>query len=238
MALITCQNLSLGYDGKAVLQNLSFSVHAGEYLCIIGENGTGKTTLMKTLLQLQKPLAGSIQFGDDLRPSRIGYLPQQKQIQRDFPASVLEIVRSGCLNHCGFRPFFTRKERMLSQLNLQKMHISHLTKCCYRELSGGQQQRVLLARALCATSQLLFLDEPVSGLDPQAAKELYQEIYELYQNQGITVIMITHDISAAFTYATHILKIGKSVFFGTKDAYLQSNAEKQYLSEEVKSNAG
>ena len=223
MAQLSCQKLSVGYDGRSVLQDLSFDVCAGDYLCIIGENGSGKSTLMKTILGLQPPLSGRILTGDGLRKNEIGYLPQQTQVQKDFPASVREIVLSGCQGHCGRRPFYNKKERRLAEENIRKMQIEHLAGRCYQELSGGQQQRVLLARALCATQKMLLLDEPVSGLDPKVTAELYACIERLNREDGITVIMISHDIAAAVRYASHILHIGNSVFFGTKAAYLQSS---------------
>lgn len=222
MAQLTCQNLSVGYDGKAVLKDLSFEVCEGNYLCIVGENGSGKSTLMKTLLGLQPPVGGKILTGDGLRKNEIGYLPQQTQVQKDFPASVKEIVLSGCQGRCGSRPFYNKAEKQLAEENIRIMQIEKLSKRCYRELSGGQQQRVLLARALCATRKMLLLDEPVSGLDPKVTAELYALIEKLNKNDGITVIMVSHDISAAVRYASHILHIGNSVFFGTKDEYLKS----------------
>lgn len=228
MAQIICQNLSLGYDGKAILQNLNFSIHSGDYFCIVGENGSGKSTLMKTLLHLQPPVSGSILTGDGLKPNEIGYLPQQTLVQRDFPASVREIVLSGCQNHCGFRPFYSREEKMLATASMEKMQISHLARKCYRELSGGQQQRVLLARALCAARKVLLLDEPVSGLDPKVTVEMYRLIEELNKRDGMTIIMISHDIAAAVHYASHILHIGQSVFIGTKQEYLQSDIGKNF----------
>lgn len=232
MAQLICQNLSVGYDGKAVLQDLSFEVSAGDYLCIVGENGSGKSTLMKTILGLQNPIGGKVLTGDGLRKNEIGYLPQQTQVQKDFPASVREIVLSGCQGYCGIRPFYSKSEKRLVEENIKKMQIENLSKCCYRELSGGQQQRVLLARALCATRKILLLDEPVSGLDPKVSAQMYELIEKLNREDGITVIMISHDIGAAIRYASHILHIGDSVFFGTKNEYLQSpqgslfNAEK------------
>ncbi len=222
MALLSCQNLSVGYEGKPVLQNLSFEIFAGDYLCIVGENGSGKTTLMKTLLGLQPPIGGSILTGDGLQRNEIGYLPQQTQVQRDFPASVREIVLSGCQGRCGLRPFYNRAEKRLAAENIHKMQLDALAGRCYRELSGGQQQRVLLARALCATRKMLLLDEPVSGLDPKVTAELYGLIEQLNREDGITILMISHDIAAAFQYASHILHIGDAVFFGTKQAYLES----------------
>ena len=222
MALITCQNLSLGYDGREILRGLSFEVNSGDYLCIVGENGSGKSTLMRTILGLQRPMAGQILTGDGLRVNEIGYLPQQTPVQKDFPASVREVVLSGFEGQCGWRPFYTKTEKQRAEENIRAMGIEDLTKRCYRELSGGQQQRVLLARALCATGKLLLLDEPVSGLDPKVTAEMYGLIEKLNREKGITVIMISHDIGAALRYASHILHIGDRVFFGTNAAYRES----------------
>ncbi|MCC8074269.1 MAG: ABC transporter ATP-binding protein [Clostridiales bacterium] len=220
MAQIICKDLSLGYEGKVIAKNISFSVNAGDYLCIIGENGSGKSTLMKALLNLHAPIQGDIEFGDGLKSNEIGYLPQQTDMQRDFPASVEEIVLSGCLNHCGLRPFYTKKEKQRAVENMEKVNIGNLAKKCYRELSGGQQQRTLLARALCAAEKIILLDEPISGLDPTASAEMYALTKSL-NSSGMTVIMISHDIDATLKYATHILSIGPSFFFGTKDEYLE-----------------
>ena len=177
---------------------------------------------MRTILGLQKPLAGQILTGDGLRPNEIGYLPQQTPVQKDFPASVWEVVLSGFEGGCGWRPFYTKAEKQRAEDNIRSMGIEHLSGRCYRELSGGQQQRVLLARALCATSKLLFLDEPVSGLDPKVTAEMYDLIERLNREQGITVIMISHDIGAALRFASHVLHIGDKVFFGTREAYQNS----------------
>lgn len=228
MALLTCKDLTLGYDGKKVIENLSFEVESGQYLCIVGENGSGKSTLMKTILNLQSPMSGSIETNDGLKTSEIGYLPQQTVVQKDFPASVQEIVQSGCLNRTGLRPYYNSAEKKLAKDNMEKMNITHLAKKCYRELSGGQQQRVLLARALCATQKILLLDEPVSGLDPKVTKEMYELIKSL-NDEGITIIMISHDIKASVKYASHILHIGKPIFCGTKEEYMSSSIGQQYL---------
>ncbi len=222
MALLTCKNLSLGYEGKAILDSLSFEVNEGDYLCIVGENGSGKSTLMKTILGLNPPLGGEIATGDGLKQTEIGYLPQQTDVQRDFPASVWEIVLSGCQNSQGLRPFYGKDAKALAKSNMDKLGLTGLSGRCYRELSGGQQQRVLLARALCATKKMLLLDEPVSGLDPKVTAEMYEIIKELNDKEGITVIMISHDIEAALTYAGKILHIGKSVFFGSVEEYKKS----------------
>lgn len=231
MALLTIQDLALGYDGHVIVDSLNFHVNAGDYLCIVGENGSGKTTLMKALLHLQEPISGQIVMGDGLKRNEIGYLPQMTVVQKDFPASVKEIVLSGFQGRCGLRPFYSREEKQLADENMARMGIQNLERHCYRDLSGGQQQRVLLARALCATRKLLLLDEPVSGLDPKVTAELYSLIAELNQ-EGITVIMISHDIAAAVRYASHILHIGGSVFFGTKNEYLKSDIGRFYLAQQ------
>lgn len=218
MAQLTCKNLTLGYNSKEVASNINFEVNKGDYLCILGENGSGKSTLMKTLLHLIKPLDGSIETGDGVLADEIGYLPQQTEVQRDFPASVREIVLSGCQSRCGRRPFYNKAEKQLAVQAMEKMNITPLARKCYRELSGGQQQRVLLARAFCATQKMLLLDEPVTGLDPQATEEMYSLIKELNRN-GITIIMISHDVDAALKYASHVLHIGKEIFFGEVKDY-------------------
>ena len=221
MTQLTCQNLAVGYEGRAVLENLNFSVCPGDYLCIVGENGSGKSTLMKTILGLQPPVRGTVLTGDGLRKNKIGYLPQQTPVQRDFPASVREIVLSGCQGRCGGRPFYSKGEKQLAQTAMERMQVAALAKRCYRTLSGGQQQRVLLARALCAAQNMLLLDEPVSGLDPKVTGEMYGLIQRLNREDGVTILMISHDITATLTYASHILHLGRRVFFGTKADYLR-----------------
>ena len=229
MPLLSCQNLILGYEGKTVISDLSFSVEPGDYLCIVGENGSGKSTLMRTILRIKTPISGQITTGDGLVPIEIGYMPQQTLAQKDFPASVREVVRSGCLNRCGLRPFYNKHEKQMAEENMEKLGIGAIAKRCYRELSGGQQQRVLLARALCATRKLLFLDEPTAGLDPNATVELYVLIRKLNEN-GITIIMISHDIAASVKYASYILHIGgqSALFFGTTADYLKSETGRAY----------
>ena len=230
MAQLICKDLSLGYEGKEILGGISFTVNAGDYLCIVGENGSGKSTLMKTILGLHAPLGGEIRTEEGLHQNQIGYLPQQTLVQRDFPASVFEIVLSGCQGRRGLRPFYTKADRALALENIEKMGISHLTRRCYRELSGGQQQRVLLARALCATRKVLLLDEPVSGLDPKVTAEMYALISQL-NREGITIIMISHDLDAALRDASHILHVGRKVFFGTREAYLASDLARGFEAE-------
>ena len=228
MALITVSDLTLGYDNNVVIKDLNFEVIKGDYLCIVGENGSGKSTLVKTLLKLHKPISGTIKRGDGLKQNEIGYLPQQTVVQKDFPASVREIVLSGCQARCGMRPFYSKTEKKLAEDNMKCMGILDISKKCYRDLSGGQQQRVLLARALCATRKVLLLDEPVSGLDPKVTAEMYDIIKKL-NKEGITIIMISHDISSAMQYASHILHISKKIFFGTKEEYLNSDSGRLFI---------
>lgn len=230
MALIKCEKLCLGYEGIPTVDNVNFEINGGEYLCIVGENGTGKSTLIKGVLRLKKPMSGKILYGDGLKNNEIGYLPQQSQLQRDFPASVYEVVISGKLNSLGFRPFFTAKEKRDVMEKLEMMGIKDLKNKCYHDLSGGQQQRVLLARAMCATKKLILLDEPVTGLDPIATSELYELISHINKDHKITVIMVSHDIEATLKYASHILHLSHdSMFFGTKKEYLESEYGKKFV---------
>lgn len=225
MALITCDNLTLGYEGRAVLNKLSFAVHAGDYLCIVGANGSGKTTLMRAILGLQPPMEGQVVLGDGLKRGDIGYLPQQSAAQRDFPASVWEVVRSGCLKPGGPLMRYTPAQLALARQSMQRLGIENLAGKAYRRLSGGQQQRVLLARALCAAQKVLLLDEPVAGLDPQITAELYLLISRL-NAEGVTILMISHDIQAALRDATHLLHLQpEGWFYGTRAAYLQHRKE-------------
>lgn len=229
MALITCNSLVLGYDSRRVVEDLTFSVNEGDYLIIVGENGSGKSTLIKALLALNSPISGSIEYSDGLKKNAIGYLPQQTAAQKDFPANVFEVVLSGCLNKCSFAPFYSKAQKRAARDNMELLGISHLEKRCYRSLSGGQQQRVLLARALCATSRLLLLDEPTAGLDPRGMREMYSLISEL-NRKGLTVIMVSHDLGAAIEDATHILHIDRrKKFFGTVDSYRHSEIGSAFL---------
>ena len=224
MALFTCQNVTVGYEGKAVAKNLNFTINSGDYLCIVGENGTGKSTLLKTLCKLKSPMDGNILTGENLKGDDLGYLPQQTELQKDFPATVKEIVQSGCLNKMGLRPIYNSAEKKMAKDAMEKLGIDVLAKRCYRELSGGQQQRVLLARAICAAQKILFLDEPVTGLDPKVTEELYNLIENLNRS-GLTVVMVSHDIEAAVKYASHILHISQNqYFYGTTQEYLSSKA--------------
>jgi zinc transport system ATP-binding protein len=219
------------YENTVALRGLSFTVDAGDYLCVLGENGSGKSTLIKGLLGLKKPSSGSIEFGGGLQHREVGYLPQQTQIQRQFPASVREVVLSGCLNRRGF-PFYTRADRARAAENMDKLGIRELETRSYRELSGGQQQRVLLARALCATRKMLLLDEPVSGLDPKAAAGMYEIMRGLNREDGITVVMVSHDVHEAVECATKILHLHTTAeYFGDAAGYFRSEIGKRYLGE-------
>ncbi len=232
MAQIHCSNLSLGYEGTPVLEHLNLQICEGDYLCILGENGTGKSTLMKAILGLHPITSGTIALGDGLKAKEIGYLTQQSEIQRDFPASVTEIVRSGCQNQLGWRPFYSKEERQRAAAAMERLGITHLSKRCYREMSGGQQQRVLLARALCATQKILFLDEPVTGLDPEVSREFYEIIETLHREDGVTIVMISHDVEVSIQYATRILHLGADTFAGDKPNYLNWLADRRQAREE------
>ena len=224
MSLVEFKNVALGYDGRSVIEGLNFEVSSGDYLCIVGENGTGKSTLVKGLLGLKTPISGRIEFGDGLKQGEIGYLPQQTDVQRDFPASVREIVLSGCLGSLGARPFFTRKQKAIAEENMRRLNILDKQHLCYRELSGGQQQRVLLARALCSAKKLLLLDEPTAALDPRITSELYKLIKDI-NSEGMTIITVSHDMSVVEKYASNVLQVRHSqVFFGTKIEYVNSDA--------------
>lgn len=230
MAILSCRELSFAYEGRTVLEDVNFEIAQGDYLCIVGENGSGKSTLMKGLLGLKAPSRGTVSFGDGLRQTEIGYLPQQSEMQRDFPASVFEVVLSGCLNSLGRRMHYGAEERRRAEANLERMGIEELKSESYQALSGGQQQRVLLARALCATRRLLLLDEPVTGLDPIAAQEMYNLIKLVNLCDGISVIMVSHDIHEAARYATKILHLGhRQLFFGTTAEYKDSSLARRFL---------
>lgn len=220
--LIDCRDAALGYEGRPIWEHLTFQVRRGDYLCIVGDNGSGKSTLLKSMLGLLRPLSGEIRLDESLRRGAIGYLPQQTRAQKDFPATVSEVVLSGFLSARGWKFFYTPAQKSQALQHMGKLGILELKDKCYRELSGGQQQRVLLARALCATRKILLLDEPISGLDPKVTAQMYTLIESLNRQDGITVIMISHDIAAAVKYASHILHIGDTVFWGTKEAYLRS----------------
>lgn len=229
--IFECKDVTLGYDNKVVAKNLNFKIDQGDYLCVVGENGTGKSTLIKTLLGLIKPLNGEVIANVQGKNHKgVGYLPQQTQAQKDFPASVWEVVLSGVLNNDHRCPFYNKKDKAEAEKNMEKLNILDLKKRCYRELSGGQQQRVLLARALCATDSVLILDEPVTGLDPAASMELYETIKDLNKKENVTIIMVSHDIKNALNYATHILHLEQeNDFFGTVEEYKKSNVSNMFL---------
>lgn len=229
--IFECKDVTLGYKNKVVAKNLNFKIDQGDYLCVVGENGTGKSTLIKTLLGLIKPLNGEVIANVQGKNHKgVGYLPQQTQAQKDFPASVWEVVLSGVLNNDHRCPFYNKKDKAEAEKNMEKLNILDLKKRCYRELSGGQQQRVLLARALCATDSVLILDEPVTGLDPAASMEFYETIKDLNKKENVTIIMVSHDIKNALNYATHILHLEQeNDFFGTVEEYKKSNVSNMFL---------
>lgn len=227
MIQMRCQDLSAGYERSTVFNGLDFKVESGDYLTIAGENGSGKSTLLKVILGLIPAKSGSIVFENGMSRKDIGYLPQQKEIQKDFPASVEEVVLSGCLSKLGTRPFYNRKEKLLAYNKMEQLGIESLRKKSYRNLSGGQQQRVLLARALCATDQMLILDEPTNGLDPVVTNDFYTLLAKLNRESGITIIMVSHDLGNAIRYSNKILQLSEDEnFFGTISEYRNRTKEK------------
>lgn len=232
--LIVCRDVALGYEGRPVMTGLHLTVSTGDYLCVVGDNGSGKSTLMKGLLGLIEPMAGTIDREVDLKNGSVGYLPQQTQAQRDFPATVYEVVLSGFLNRKGFWCFYSAAQKSAALEAIGKLGVLELKDRCYRELSGGQQQRVLLARALCAASRLLILDEPITGLDPVAAQDLYKTLRYLNEEEGMAIVMVTHDLRTALENAHTVLHIGKkNWFYGTVDDYLQSPEGRRFQREEL-----
>ena len=221
MALIEVKNLTVKNENTILFSNLNFEVKKGDYLAIVGENGSGKTTLMNTILGLRKNYTGQIIFGEGITNKDIGYLPQATILKNDFPAYCEEIVLSGLISKMK-KPFYSFEDKKICNINMEKLDISSLKNRSYAELSGGQRQRVLLARALCATKDILFLDEPVTGLDPYVTHDLYQLINKL-NNEGIAIVMISHDIREVIKYASHILHIGKNIFYGSKTEYINNN---------------
>lgn len=234
MALIQCDGISIAYEGQTVVNDLSFQIEQGDYLCIVGENGSGKSTLVKSLLGLKQPFQGKILLGDGLKQNEIGYLPQQTVVQRDFPASVYEVVLSGRLNSRGWKPFYSAADKQVARENMELLGIRMMEHQCFRDLSGGQKQRVLLARALCATKKLLLLDEPVTGLDPLVTAEFYQLIERINKESEIAVVMVSHDIESALQYASHILHLQESArFWGTTEEYRNSEVGRKFLGGEM-----
>lgn len=230
MSLIDIRNLSLGYDGNIILKNVSFSVEEGDYICIVGENGSGKTTLVKGLLGFIPSLSGSIDYSSRIPRNNIGYLSQKPKYTADFPASVREVVMSGFLNNRIFGIGYTKREKQMADSIMASVGIDNLHRKSFSTLSGGQQQRVLLARALCATRKLLLLDEPTSALDPVATTEFYSVIKKLNKEEGITIIMVSHDVTAAVRNASHILSLhSDNTFFGTTHEYIHSPEGKKML---------
>ena len=228
--LVTCEHVDFGYENYDVVKDVSLEINPGDYLCIVGENGSGKSTLMKGILGLIKPTGGTLFVAEELKKSGIGYLPQQTPAQKDFPATVEEVVLSGCLGKRGNRPFYPRAERQVAEANMKRLGILELRKSCYRDLSGGQKQRSLIARALCATDKLLILDEPISGLDPAAIMDFYHLIRQLNQKEQVAILMVSHDIGNIIHQANKILQLKQTVqFYGTVEEYRQSVYGKEFL---------
>lgn len=231
MSLLEIKDLSLGYDGKVVVSGLNFTVESGDYLCVLGENGSGKSTLIKAILGLKSAYSGHIHFAEGFSRREIGYMPQKTDIQRDFPAGVFEVVLSGCQGAMGLKPFYTRAEKKRALAAMERLDISHIKNECYRDLSGGQQQRVLLARALCSADKLILLDEPTTALDPHATAEFYKIIGSLNREEGVTVMMVSHDTAGALENSTKVLHLGgrESLFFGDTKDYAKTRIGRKFL---------
>lgn len=228
--LLKCEHVDFGYENYDVVKDVTMEIREGDYLCIVGENGSGKSTMMKGILGLLKPTGGTITLSDDLKRSGIGYLPQQTPAQKDFPATVQEVVISGCLGKRGRRPFYSANERKTAEMNMERLGITELRKSCYRDLSGGQKQRTLIARALCATDKLLILDEPITGLDPSTTQDFYRVIRHLNRDEKVAVLMVSHDIQNIVTQAHRILQLKQTVqFYGSVDEYKNSAFGREFL---------
>ena len=222
--LVRADNISLAYEGKRVINGLSLDIHSGDFLCIVGENGSGKTTFMNALLGLKKCCEGEITL-HDLKRCEIGVLPQKTPVQNDFPALVFEIVLSGCIGKKRGVAFYTRADRRRAFENMEKLGITSIAKQSFRELSGGQQQRVLLARALCAAEKLILLDEPAASLDPKASADMYSLLADINTRENMTVIMVSHDIKGVLQHASHVLQVNRSsITLYTRDEYEAATA--------------
>jgi len=229
-SLITCNHVDFGYENQDAVIDLTMEVQEGDYLCVVGVNGSGKSTLVNGILGLLKPTAGTLVVDEELKKTGIGYLPQQTAAQKDFPATVYEVVLSGTLNRRGNRPFYSNAEKETAKSAMQRLGIESLKKRCYRELSGGQQQRVLIARALCATKKLLILDEPITGLDPWAIQDFYGLVRRLNQEEGVTIFMVSHDVANIIAQANKILHLQQKVlFFGSSEEYRKTKAGREFL---------
>lgn len=237
--LIRCENAGFGYENQLYVKNVNFALEEGDYLCVLGENGSGKSTLMKGLLGLIRPYEGKVVYGSSVKGVSIGYLAQKTEAQKDFPATVREVVISGCLSRRGMRPFWSREDRMRAEKQMERLKVKELEKECFRDLSGGQQQRVLLARALCATEHLLLLDEPTTGLDPSVTRELYDLLRTLNKEDHTAILMVSHDIDNALNDASHVLHMEKEMlFFGTTGEYIESKTGKEFLEKALSKRKG
>lgn len=231
--LLKCEHVGFGYENQDAVLDVNLEVNEGDYICIVGENGSGKSTLMKGILGLLKPTSGKIEYTEELKKAGIGYLPQQNDAQKDFPATVFEVVISGCLGKRGSRPFYSIKEKKEARANLNRLGISELESSCFRELSGGQKQRVLIARALCATDKLLILDEPITGLDPSAIQDFYQLVKKLNKEENVAILMVSHDMANIVHQADKILQLRqKPLFWGPMKEYVKSEIAHSFLGRE------
>ena len=232
MKLLEIKDLSVlyktGYKTNVALKNVNLSVFGGEYICIVGNNGTGKSSLIKCMLGLQKSDTGSISLF--CNKNDISYVPQLNTIPLDFPATVEEIILTGTQKANFKLPFYSKCDKASSEKAIKSVGLERLSKRKINELSGGQRQRVFLARALCKNPKLLILDEPCSGLDEKTTNDFYELLGELNSKFNKTVIMITHDYNCVKNYATRVIKLeNKVVFDGSVGSFFKENTKGELL---------
>ncbi|MBQ4354189.1 MAG: ATP-binding cassette domain-containing protein [Clostridia bacterium] len=213
-ALLTCQNLTVGYEGVRLCTDISFTLHTGEYMSIIGPSGIGKSALAGTILGVQKPAEGEVIYENGMQRTDIGCLPQEQVIRSSV--TVREVVLEGCLHHTK-KWFVGRAEKEFAMHNLERVGLADFAKRRFGDLSGGQRQRVLLARALCSAKKLLILDEPMHGLDAYAKDEIFHEIVKINES-GIAVMLI--DANAVDGTVLHLSD--RQLFCGSVTDYIRS----------------
>ncbi len=203
MSIIKIENMSFSYTNTSkTLKDINMEIKEGEFIAIVGENGSGKSSLIKCILGLNKIQNGKITVND-----RIGYLPQMTEIQNNFPATIEEIVLSGTIPNNVLKIFYTKEDKKKAEEIMKKLNLYDMKKKCFYELSGGQKQRVLIARALCSTDKIIILDEPVNGLDPKIASGIYDMLYDLNQNNGLTIVMVSHDVERCLKYCSRVIEM-------------------------------
>jgi zinc transport system ATP-binding protein len=211
--VIEVVNMSIHLGSHVVLENVNLTVYQNDFLGVVGPNGGGKTTLLKALLGLLEPSEGEVRVlgkKPALSRRRVGYVPQYGEFDRQFPASVWDVVLLGRLPYAGIFCNFSQNDRYQVQIALEKAGIWELKNAPAGSLSGGQRQRMLIARALVAEPSLLFLDEPAAFVDARAEQDLYALLKEL--NRQITILLVTHDIGVISSHVTRIACVNRKLF--------------------------